>query len=393
MKHRHKNALRLLLKIVVLIAIIIASILIVSFIPMGDEASVGVFSLVATLIGTIFIAIELRNSQEVTCCDMLINLNNYFHENDKLMKVYSTLEKSYMEKDYFSDAWNTVEDNEVAFYCTFFENLYLLLRHKIARISDLDDLFGYRFFLFANNPYVQERYLLPTSSSYSQIFELYRIWKEYRSELNEKDESHLVVGEEYAFCDNYLKNKTYLCDFGIPQTFVTTIVSDDNQFEIHKAQFSDIHEILILQENITAELENKQYFYPLSRDELIESMHLDDVYVIRHQNAIIAAAVFVKNRDSARNLAQDLELDPTKTMTYDAVFVSPQWRGNGLQNAVTQLAITRCKELSLDQILCTVDPDNRHSYDNLLQAGFRPVAQNVTKYQGHNRDILIYNAD
>ena len=45
----------------------------------GTEAAVGAFSLLATLIGTLFVAFELKNSSEVTCCEMLINLNNYFH--------------------------------------------------------------------------------------------------------------------------------------------------------------------------------------------------------------------------------------------------------------------------------------------------------------------------
>lgn len=51
-----------------------------------------IFSLAVTLIGTIFIAVELKNGQDVTCSEMLINLNNYFHDSDRLMKVYQVLE-------------------------------------------------------------------------------------------------------------------------------------------------------------------------------------------------------------------------------------------------------------------------------------------------------------
>ena len=43
----------------------------------GDEAAVGIFSLAATIIGTIFIAVELKNGSDVTCSEMLIGLNNY----------------------------------------------------------------------------------------------------------------------------------------------------------------------------------------------------------------------------------------------------------------------------------------------------------------------------
>ena len=58
------------------------------------------FSLAVTLVGTIFIAVELKNGQDVTCSEMLINLNNYFHDSDRLMKVYQVLEDSEIEGDY-----------------------------------------------------------------------------------------------------------------------------------------------------------------------------------------------------------------------------------------------------------------------------------------------------
>jgi hypothetical protein len=144
----------------------------IRFFGLGEEAGVGVFGLAATLVGTIFIAIELRNSQVVTCCEMLIDQNNYFHDNEHLMEVYKALERSQLEGDVPS-VWEGIEDVDIACYCTFFENLYLLHSHKIALIEDLDDLFGYRFFIFANNPHIQEQHILPTSSSYSEIFRLY----------------------------------------------------------------------------------------------------------------------------------------------------------------------------------------------------------------------------
>lgn len=60
----------------------------------GEEGLlVDVFSLLATLVGTVFIAVELKSNRVVTCCDMLINLNNYFHENASTMAVYEALER------------------------------------------------------------------------------------------------------------------------------------------------------------------------------------------------------------------------------------------------------------------------------------------------------------
>ena len=110
---------------------------------------------------------------------MLIDQNNYFHDNEHLMKVYSVLEEPPAKSD-SPEGWQDIQSTDIACYCTFFENLYLLYRNKIAKIEDLDDLFGYRFFIFVNNPYVQEHHILPTSSSYNEIFRLYAPGPKYR---------------------------------------------------------------------------------------------------------------------------------------------------------------------------------------------------------------------
>ena len=391
---KNKSRQKLLFKkttiIFAMIFMIIASIFAVSYIKMGDEAAVGVFSLAATLIGTIFIAVELRNGQEVTCCDMLISQNNYFHENDKLMKVYAVLEKAYFTKDNSKEMWKDVDDTEVAFYCTFFENLYLLVHHNIAQIKDLDDLFGYRFFLFANNPYIQEHYLLPTSSSYAQIFELYSVWKAYRDEenANNKGEHHLVVGYEYCFCDNYLSNKTFMCDSGIGDRHVDTLQLKSKTFEVRKACFEDITPILELQERIMEGLADKDIFFPLSRNELIESMHLDQILVIDCEDSMAAFAVMVNNRKSERNLADDLGLPAQETVTFDAVMVAPEWRGYGLQQSLVDIFSKKALEMGASKMLCTVAPTNRFSYDNFVAKGFKPIINGANKYGGLERDIL-----
>ena len=152
MKIKNKTVLVILLVLLVSFTLLIGTLLVIKYVAVngeifGTEAAVGAFSLIATLIGTLFVAFELKNSSEVTCCEMLINLNNYFHDSDRLMKVYAALDNAYLWGKNDEEVWEGVEDSDVQFFCTFFENLSLLVKHKIARIQDLDDLFGYRFFL------------------------------------------------------------------------------------------------------------------------------------------------------------------------------------------------------------------------------------------------------
>ena len=251
MKFKNKTFLLILLIILIFSTLLIGTLLVIKYVNVngelfGSEAAVGAFSLIATLIGTLFVAFELKNSSEVTCCEMLINLNNYFHDSDRLMRVYSALDNAYLWGHNSEEVWEGVDDTDVQFFCTFFENLSLLVKHKIAKIKDLDDLFGYRFFLFMNNPKVQEKYLLTTSSSFANLFELYTLWVNYRDEENSPKEIHPIVGKEYRFTKEYLKEKMYLVDNGVGKHLYREIKVKDIKIDIRDVWFDEISKVLKL---------------------------------------------------------------------------------------------------------------------------------------------------
>ena len=357
---------------------------IVRFFRLGEEAGVGVFGLAATLVGTIFIAIELRNSQEVTCCEMLIDQNNYFHDNDHLMKVYKALERSQAEGNGPS-IWEDVEETDIACYCTFFENLYLLYSHKIARIEDLDDLFGYRFFIFVNNPHIQEKHILPTSSSYNEIFRLYEAWQKYRK----KNGCH-IPGAENAFSEAYLKDRLYLHDGGvIPRTNVAEFGEGEGRFFIRRLGLDAIPEILALQQHACDAMSDKSLFFPLSREELVESMHLDTVLGAFSEDGQLAGfALFVINRQTSRNLGADAGVPWEKSYTFDVVVCDPAWRGHGLQRAFIDCCLEEARKGGADTVLATVSPSNKYSLDNFLQKGFLVRKTGLRKYGGLDRTLL-----
>ncbi len=359
----------------------------------GEEASVGIFSLAVTLIGTMFIAIELKNSQNVTCSDMLIDLNNYFHDSDRLMKVYEALEENDLHPDETERIWRDVKGVEVAQYCTFFENLYLLYRHHIAEIEDLDDLFGYRFFLFMNNPYIQENYILPTSSSYVQIFELYKAWITYRDKVNResKDGERRVPGVENRFSKEYLDNKMYMHDTaGTSNEKPVQFEERGKKFTLRRLGFQDLSEIMRLQAIVVDALPDKSLYFPLTRDELLESLHLDILEgIFNDKSELIAFSLTVAPRNGNRNLAASLSVNPTETLTFDVVMVHPHWRGFGFQRLLVKHSVESMNSTVAIRILATVAPDNRHSLDNFLAVGFR-IADTQTKYSGLTRHILEY---
>ena len=393
---QYKTKLTLMIIFASIILMLLCLISIYCFKP-GEEAVVGILSLAVTLIGTIFIAVELKNGQDVTCSEMLINLNNYFHDSDRLMKVYEVLENCEIDGDYSAERWKEVSSVEVAQYCTFFENLYMLHRHHIANIEDLDDLFGYRFFLFINNPYIQEHYLLPTSSSYVQLFELYKIWSAHRrSESKDKTAwTRSVPCADYMISDDFMARKLYLHDrgYGGNKKELSRFESKGKVFTIKQLTFSQMSDILQLQEVVMAAMEDKRLLFPLSRAELIESLQIDYVSgAYNEEEELVAYCVLVKNRCGERNLATDFGAKAEESITFDIVAVDPQWRGYGLQQRFIDWSLEVANEPGIKYIHATVNPENMYSEQNFTKRGF-VVKKTVMKYGGLTRNLLEFKVN
>ena len=390
-QYKTKLSLMIILSSMILVLLCLVSIY---YFQTGDEASVGIFSLAVTLIGTIFIAVELKNGQDVTCSEMLINLNNYFHDSDRLMKVYQVLEDCEIERDYSAEKWKDVSSVEVAQYCTFFENLYMLNRHHIANIDDLDDLFGYRFFLFMNNPYIQEHYLLPTSSSYVQIFELYKIWTRHRkSESKDKTTwTRSIPCAQYMIAEDFMSRKLYLYDRGYAgnRKALCHFEAKGKEFSIKPLSFEQMSDVLALQEVVMGNMQDKSLLFPLSRAELMESLQIDQVSGAYNQDGkLIAYCVLINNRCGERNLATDFGAKPEESITFDIVAVDPEWRGYGLQQRFIDWSLNIAQELGAKYIHATVNPENSHSGQNFIKRGF-VVKKTIEKYGGLTRNLLEY---
>ena len=95
----------------------------------------------------------------------------------------------------------------------------------------------------------------------------------------------------------------------------------------------------------------------------------------------------VNNREGCRSLASDLGLNPCEVLTFDAVVVSPAYRGRGFHRHFIDWSVALAKQKSCRYILATVDPKNIPSERNFLAKGF-VVADTRVKYDGLLRDIL-----
>ena len=248
-------------------------------------------------------------------------------------------------------------------------------------------MFGYRFFIFINNPYIQENYILPTSSSYRQIFVLYDIWIDYRRK--NKGLNHIPNGK-FCFSDEYLDKKLYIFDKEPELTHYPDVTTRSGEvLKTRELGFHDLTAILNLQEVVYQAMPDPSQLAPLTRNELIESLHLDSLIgVFNSRNELVAFTLLVANRKGTRNLASDGRLNWRKCATLDMVMVHPSYRGNKLQQTLVATVIDRACNEETEYILATVAPDNTHSLDNFKQMGFTVAIPNLSKYGGLQRALL-----
>ena len=169
-------------------------------------------------------------------------------------------------------------------------------------------------------------------------------------------------------------------------------------FSICRADISMAEKLMHLQETVRRAMPDDRMFFPLSEDEMKDSLRNDIVLVAvpvvddrrpDMEVGLAAFAVLVVNRESEdRNLAYDAGLDPLKTVTFDAVAVSPDYRGFGLHGRFITCSVELAVRLGADRMLTTVDPDNTFSMTNFLKKGFIVSVPELRKYGGLRRSLL-----
>ncbi len=173
-------------------------------------------------------------------------------------------------------------------------------------------------------------------------------------------------------------------------------------FSICRADISMAEKLMHLQETVRRAMPDDRMFFPLSEDEMKDSLRndivlvavpvVDDRRICRTPDmevGLAAFAVLVVNMESEdRNLAYDAGLDPLKTVTFDAVAVSPDYRGFGLHGIFITCSVELAVRLGADRMLTTVDPDNTFSMTNFLKKGFTVSVPELRKYGGLRRSLL-----
>lgn len=156
----------------------------------------------------------------------------------------------------------------------------------------------------------------------------------------------------------------------------------------------DIPEILALQEKVLGgDGFDPRWFYPFSEEELKEMVETAagmtiGVFAEGELIAFRAGSFSGSEYDEITRILGNPYTD-IPCFLMNGVFVDPAWRGNHLQQALTEQCIARCRERGIGTFLAAVHPDNIYSIKSLKNIGFEARTRQMIFNGKYDRLILV----
>lgn len=145
------------------------------------------FSTIAVILGTAIACVEIYENKKINEAEYIKDLNQQFIENKEMVEIEHMLEVYFnttcmdknAKKELIIDL-NTLNSNrqKLVNYLVYLEGVASIIEHGLLQIKDINNLFGYRYFLAVNNPIIQNLELYPFSDYYRGIFNIYDKWIE-----------------------------------------------------------------------------------------------------------------------------------------------------------------------------------------------------------------------
>lgn len=176
-----------------------------------------------------------------------------------------------------------------------------------------------------------------------------------------------------------------LSEGGMSGVFGSILAKNGEVIEIREAGYEHIDEMLALQSRSI----DPATFCAITSEEMLESLKEDVILAAFASGRIVALNMLLKNRESDRSLAPDINESFKSVATFDGVIVAPEYRGLGLQRRFLEIAAERARMWGAKKLAATVAPTNAPSRANFKKAGFSELGE-FPKY-GSTRIIVVKN--
>ena len=172
-------------KVITLISIFLLCVGLVSTIMLEDTLAakiIEVVTLVTAVIGAIALFLQFKRDKSINEASFLLEFWKSFSENSELISIQRKCDDdmsivkgtTFTEKDY----------EGILTYAQWLEALCAVVNREVVTLDFINDMYGYMFFVFVNNKYIQEKELLPNYKYYHGIFTAYKKWINYLKKHN-----------------------------------------------------------------------------------------------------------------------------------------------------------------------------------------------------------------
>lgn len=180
-----------IISVIVLAASLIGSLFLTDSI---SEKLATTVTIVTAIIGAIALFIQFEKDKAMNRANFLIEHSKSFYNDYNLKEFYQELDLCVRDSKHKIDC--DKYKIEIVTYLEWIESLTMLLNKKIIDFADIDDVFGYRYFLILNNKQIQDYELVPYYMFYNSTIKTYEKWYKYEKKQDkeiplEKNSFHL----------------------------------------------------------------------------------------------------------------------------------------------------------------------------------------------------------
>ena len=169
-----------------------------------NDTFVSLITIITAIVGAFGIWLELNKEQEINQASFILQIHGDFYALGGKGTMYAADLEKMLDEDFSGKKKLefTEENNEMVIqYLVWVKTLSSLINRKMIKISAVDDLFGYKFFVAINNTEIQKMELIPYKTAYKGIYKAHKTWAKYRKKhnleiYNEATDLSLVDGYE-----------------------------------------------------------------------------------------------------------------------------------------------------------------------------------------------------
>lgn len=220
------------------------------------QDALSLIMLVIELLGVVLVVLTLHKDKKIKQAEFIMDYNFEFISSEPLIEMERKLENCYQlykteVPDYKTSSSDTqleeyhsvcrLMESQLGFapvsssttpvtkeyqklinYLVYLESFAPLVLTGQVALKDIDDTFGYRYFIAMNNPIVQKYELLSEADYYCGCIRLYKKWYDYRRARGKaipmewfalskigKDNSHSDTNPVYQFDDGSILRDAY----------------------------------------------------------------------------------------------------------------------------------------------------------------------------------------